>query len=344
MKNSLIFCLLLFFLSGCVSDKDTYSENDVEVLSTNNEEVIVSQEMNYLDKSAQIATSSVPYTLVKGFIPDEEIKEEMPILNEQFTYLSIDKDSSVISGELVIENIRDHSINIKSLFLQGNNSVNIKPKESDQWSNVLEIDVPAETALRIPIEIKWNTENDQEMSYLFIDQSSDPEFYEGTNISMYRYFVQSKDINIEENQLDQQAFQLSDDEIKNIESFIPSASWYGENGDAVEYIEEDNTLYSATSPEGIKLNSIPYSTAVDIIMIDEFGNTELLAENHKIHKHEETLIPLKDRIEFDIEKKQFIIILNNREENKLADWKAVDINKKPFPTSFEDVIQIYDIK
>ncbi|MEY9975663.1 hypothetical protein [Lysinibacillus sp. RC79] len=94
----------------------------------------------------------------------------------------------------------------------------------------------------------------------------------------------------------------------------------------------------------MKLEPVPYNTDVDIVKIDEKGKSSILIEQVNVKKNKLTYIyfdaqQLKElRTSKD---KNYLLILNNREKELLSDAKAVDLGLKPFPTSFQAVIEFY---
>jgi len=47
---------------------------------------------------------------------------------------------------------------------------------------------------------------------------------------------------------------------------------------------------------------------------------------------------------YDQDMRQYIMITNNREENMLADIRAFSQNKKPFPTSYQGIIELHPLQ
>lgn len=96
--------------------------------------------------------------------------------------------------------------------------------------------------------------------------------------------------------------------------------------------------------KGLKFDEVPYNTTIDLLLVDEFGNTNLIAKNIKVRKNEVTFYEIDQNYLSEMYKKstrQFLLIMNNREERIIADLKTIELNKKPFPTSFQRVIEFY---
>jgi len=81
------------------------SKEDILYLEEDDKNVTVSKNMELLDESDKVATSSEgAFTKVLSFIPkDEYLRFEM-IRGDKFSYIKLPKSKSVISGKLVYEN------------------------------------------------------------------------------------------------------------------------------------------------------------------------------------------------------------------------------------------------
>jgi len=182
----------------------------------------------------------------------------------------------------------------------------------------------------------------QELSFFPLEKNSDAYRYNGSILSSYRYFVQSKDININKKILQEQAFSL--EKINSEQNYFPEPDWIGKNKNNLVYSIKDGVPSTNEKINGLKLDIVPYNTTIDILLVDEYGNTSMIEENVKVIKNKTTFINMdKDDLNkmYKISTRQFLLIMNNREERIMADVKTVGLNKKPFPTSFQRVIEVY---
>lgn len=342
---SLISFILILILTGCASDvlENDFNERDIKQLTRSDEALEFSMNTTLLDKSDEIAESSISFNLAKGFIPDEEYKNTMNVQGEEVLYLHTSKDHSQLTGEIIVENMQEEKVEFQTLFLQGNKVAKIRTSDEDEWNPSVRYEVPANSTVNLSIEIDWDINGMQELIFLPIEKTEE-NLYGNANLSNFRFFVQNKDINIGQKLLDEQTFQLE----KNMQfediNFYPSPSWYGENKDEMIFREEDNQLYSEKPVEGLVLDAIPYSTSVDVLYIDEYGNSSLIEEDIKIKKNEKTFISIESKLleeMYSHSGRQFFMVLNNREEKILADLRTLDKKRKPFMTSYQGVLEFY---
>ncbi|MBO0994150.1 hypothetical protein [Bacillus sp. SD088] len=336
--------LLLLFLIGCstTNTDETYSEIDLLQPTADNESVLISDKLTLLEQSSEVVTATVPFTQVKAFVPNEEYKQFEKVQGEDFLYLKLPKNKSFISGRLIYENNTEEEMIIQSLFLQGDKSVNIKLSKSKNWGQSIKYNVPPHSSVSIDIDIKWDINGMQELTFFPIDQTSDSDRYNGGNLSTYRYFVQSKNISVDNDLLKRQSFTIK--ELSDEQNFVPILSWIDKNKQEPRLSVENDTLVTEEEIKGIKLEKVPYDTKVDLLLVDELGNSSLLVKNLTILKNEETFFDIEPNQIKEINKsknKQFVLVFNNREEEMLADLKALDLNKKPFFTSYQGVLEFY---
>lgn len=348
MKYKLIIIVsFLLFIIGCSNiNSNLYTKKDI--LNLSNKEIKVNNNVHkLLDNSSEISESSEPYTLASGFIPDEIWKENLKLNGgkEQFMYLK-SKTNDNITGTVVYDNATDKVINITTIFLQGNKNAMIKLKGSTDWKPAIYLSVPADSTVEFEIEINWNSNGSEELTFFPLNHSNEENRYNGGNLGVFRFFVMNKKEVLTKEMLKNQSFNLPSNFNMEKETVFPSPSWMGSTSFNPNYISQNNKRYTKEKIKGIRLDPIPYNTTVDIIWIDEFGNTNLLADNIEIKKRQSTEINIEKEILEDIYKtnnRQFLLVLNNRGQNILADIKAVDQNNKPFPTTYQGIIEIYPV-
>ncbi|WML39630.1 hypothetical protein RCG19_21040 [Neobacillus sp. OS1-2] len=349
--HTTLIIIILLMLTSCQTKNDEVggklnSKEDILYLKVDDKNVTVSKNMELLNKSDKVATSSEgAFTKVLSFIPNDEYLRFETVRGDKFSYIKLAKSKSVISGKLVYENNTKKNINVQSIFLQGNKNVEIKPASSSKWTPSIGYDVPPYTSIKIDIDLKWDKNGMQELTFFPLEKNSDAYRYNGSILSSYRYFVQSKDININKEMLQEQAFSLK--EMTPEQNYFPEPDWIGKNNKDLEYSIEEKVPLTNEKINGLKLEVVPYNTTIDILLVDEYGNCSLIAENVKVIKNKPTYINIhKDDLHKMYKKstRKFLLIMNNREESIMADVKTIEINKKPFPTSFQRVIEIYKSK
>ncbi|MET1180642.1 hypothetical protein ABG775_22175 [Peribacillus simplex] len=348
-KIQFLILLLLLIISGCSNSSDTnlYDEKDILQLTSNNKSTIVSKDMDLLNKSDKVATSSTPFTQVKAFIPNDEYIQYEKVQGEEFLFLKIPKNKSFISGKVKYENNTKEKMVIQTLFLQGNKNAQIKTADSSSWKPAMIYDIPPYSSVTINLDIKWDVDEMQELTFFPIDQTSTMNRYNGGSLSNYRFFVQSKNISMDKKLINDQSFTLDQKELSNQQNFYPIPTWIGSDNKESKLVDKNNKLLTEEEVEGIKLAAIPYKTKVDVLLIDEFGNTSVLAEKVDIDENKPTFVhiePNKLKEMYEDKSRKFIFIINNREKEILADLKTLDLQKKPFSTSYQGVIEFYDKK
>jgi len=167
--------------------------------------------------------------------------------------------------------------------------------------------------------------------------------YSGYSSSIHRNFVMDSKTKIDKNNLDNQTFELGQHNDENINLYI-KPTWIEKNKQDIELMENNGTLVTKTPIEGMRLDPVPYSTEVDIVLLNEKGNSSILMEKVKVEKNKPTYINLDSQILKELRsstERNFLIILNNREEQLFLDLKAFDLGLKPFPTTVKSVIEFY---
>ncbi|MFC0562359.1 hypothetical protein [Halalkalibacter alkalisediminis] len=351
MKFSKILCfiLLTLLLFSCSSDIDKHQLNENNILQVGKDSlsITVSEEFLYLDASESVATSSVPFTQVKAFIADDDYLKQEFVQGEPFIFLEVPKHKDYISGKIIYENATEENMNIRSLFLQGNYISEIKLSDSEFWKTAIEYEVPAYSSVTINIDIKWDDQGMQELTFFPLDLSSDPNRYDGGSLSTYRFFVQSKDITLTNDLIEKQSFDVNVEELPEDVDLFPIPLWLDDEGIEIQHDLLNEQLITKQPIKSIQLAATPYNTNIDLVMIDEYGNTKIIAENVSIKEKESTIfnIEQKDLVELKSkDSRQFLLVFNNREEEILADLKVLNLYKKPFFTSYQGVIEFYKYK
>jgi len=64
-----------------------------------------------------------------------------------------------------------------------------KAENDDKWSNSINYKVPENKKVTIPIEIKWDYENIEELNYIFFDQNTDEHGEKNVNNARFLYKI-----------------------------------------------------------------------------------------------------------------------------------------------------------
>ncbi|SDP17096.1 hypothetical protein [Halobacillus aidingensis] len=350
MKRNLMFIILIIIVLSACSDgqlNNEYSEKDVATLSNDGTVLEGSKDFELLSKSDQIAESSVPFTLVKAFVPDDDFKNEITVRGEAFTFLTLPENKDHLTGNIIVENNKDEKVEMQALFMQGDRTAKVRPKEDEKWSTSIKYDVPPKTSITLPVEISIEKEGQGELSFIPLEDLADKEQIGNENVSNYRFFLQLDDVTIDNEKLKPLSFTLSEEQMSSLKDPYPSPSWSTNNGEAVKFYEKNEQLFTKKRIQGITLNTLPYSTVIDVVHFDEHGNSTVLKEDIVLKENESKYLPFeKETIEklYEKDRRQFIKVTNNREENILADMKALDNGSKPFPTSYQGIIELHPMK
>lgn len=107
---------------------------------------------------------------------------------------------------------------------------------------------------------------------------------------------------------------------------------------------EDGMAYTTDDYQKLEISAISYETKIDLMYINDQGETELLAENITLQPNTKKIIEFKnDKIKKLLKKnsRHFVLVLNNRNEEMLSDYLAVNSKFKNVSTNFQQVIEIY---
>lgn len=347
-NNSFILCFVLtvILLSGCsnIELEQEFTENDVSQLSSSNDSFVHSQKLKYISNSSEVVKSSVPFTLVKAFIPDEKYINEYEVKNEGLTYLTLEEGETSLKGDLVVENGQEEEVDFKAMFMQGDTVSEVKAEGSKKWSKVLQYEVPPQTSVRLPVEIKIKRDAMQELSFIPIDSYKGKEDVANEELSNHRFFLQLGDVSIGEEAISEQSFTLTKNQLSSINNYFPTPYWAGQEGEKVQFKEDEGELLPEEAISGVTLSEIPYSTSVDLVVFDEFGNSKVLKSEVPISKNQEKYVEFDKGIVDSLNElkgRQFLKVTSNREESILSDMRMVKENKKPFPTAYQSIIEFH---
>jgi len=128
----------------------------------------------------------------------------------------------------------------------------------------------------------------------------------------------------------------------------PTLQLLNKDGHEISLSFEANTIWSTEEYAALALKEISYDTKADLIWFDERGRVKLLKSNLEIKKNEAITIyfPVSTLNDFKVHQaqtRQFLLLINNRGQNVLADAEALVQGRKPVFTSFHLIIELYPI-
>ncbi|WP_429843806.1 hypothetical protein [Brevibacillus sp. FIR094] len=288
--------------------------------------------------------SASQYTSSHSFELVSEMKKEYSLSDdESFKYYINDDKSTIIKGKYVIDTT-DKSNKVTFIALQGNSSALVRLENDVEWYSSLNITYPANSTLVLPIEIKWDPQGEEELT-IFPLKHENPDFYNGANLGLLRYLVLNNvDEAIPQSMVNSQVNINSSLLNKKGISYFPVPSWYDPTNNKIKLVLNEGRLLSNKQPSTLTLASLPYSTMVDMIMIDEFGKVILVNSNIQVKEDQITNITLPDKTLNMLNQgnqRKFVILLNNRSREMLADMMAIKQLGKAYPTTFQLVIEYY---
>lgn len=339
MKIKFLSMLILVFTTITIGCSNNEIEND-----NISSDVKTSDKFSLLNSSKDVIESSEQYSQAKAFIPDEDYIEYQNVKDAKFSYIKLPENKTIISGKIILENNTEETMKIQSFFMQGNKIAEVKTRSSEKWEKSISYDVQPKSSVEINVDIFWDKDGIDELTFFPLDHTSTIDRYNGGNLSTFRYFVLDDDIVINNDMLTTQSFKLDSEEKIDDPNFFPIPYWIGNDNKEVEYVVEQEKLLTKNPISGLKLDPVPYGTEIDVLLMDELGNLSVLLEKVKVKKNEPTFIHLNSDILNKLRKSQnknYVILLNNRGVDILLDMKALDLGLKPFSTTYQSVIEFY---
>lgn len=310
-----------------------------------NKDVKTNIQFNLLNTSKSVVENTEQFSQAKAFIPDNKFLDYINVKDDKFSYIKLTNNQPVITGKIILENNTEDNMKIQSFFIQGDNIAKVKLHSSKKWKDFITYNVKPKSSIEINVDIQWDKTGLDELTFFPLDHTSPIDRYNGGNLSTFRYFVLDNNDNIiNKNLLDKQTFKLSDEkEIEN-QSFFPIPQWIDKNGEEVKYVKKKGGLFTEAPISGVKLESVPYNSEFDVLLMDDQGNISVLFKNINIEKNKPTSIYFNSEILQKLhnsDNKQFVIMVNNRSIDILMDMKALDLELKPFSTTYQSVLEFY---
>ncbi|QKS58611.1 hypothetical protein HUB98_21875 [Paenibacillus barcinonensis] len=270
---------------------------------------------------------------------DVTINPESAVRNHyegtKYPYFILNSNEDILSGIFSLQVNKD--TDLKIISLKGNELAPIRLPGDKEWFSNLKYTETGDNMLKIPFEIDISINNSEDI--LLIPIINDNFFYSGEHSGVIR-LVTIDNVKLNKAMIDEQT--ISDVDIETFHP-RPSIKLTDINGNRINEVIREDKLYLSKNWSHLELANIMYDTIVDILWIDEEGKTEIIAENVQLNKNENFKLEIKKRyldIMKENTKRQFFVVINNRNQKVLADSEAFNQNKKPTLTTFQLIKEI----
>ncbi|MCP1135787.1 hypothetical protein NKT34_21025 [Paenibacillus polysaccharolyticus] len=331
-KKVLFLASLVLILSSVLwiiisRNEITFNENLLNTRYINESEVYKEKNKN----KVTINTSSVSM--------DVDINPKSAVRNHyegtEYPYFILNSNEDILSGVFSLQ--VNKNTDLKIVSLKGNELAPIRLPQDKEWFSNLKYTETGNNMLKIPFEIDMSINNSEDI--LLIPIINDNFFYSGEHSGVIR-LVTIDNVKINNAMIEEQT--ISD---VNIETFHPrpSIKLTDQNGNTINEVMREEQLYLSKDWAHLELANIMYDTIVDILWIDEEGKTEIIAENVQLNKNNNFKLEIKKKYLDIMEKntkRQFFVVVNNRNQKVLADSEAFNQKKKPTLTTFQLIKEI----
>ncbi|MFD1426985.1 hypothetical protein [Kroppenstedtia sanguinis] len=339
--------LVMLAMTACMSlDQTQTLPNDN---TAKNVGFVIQEEMKVennhhplLEKGKEIADSENSFQTAVGFIPDKEFSKRVKVMDDKVRIIENKNGKKMITGRLIIDNGTQKELRYQSLFLQGNDVKEHKTM-GGKWKKALVIQVKPKSSSIIPIQIKWNPNGANELTVFPLDQSNHV-LYDGSHLGLNRFFVQNGKVSIHRSLIEKQSFNMpqniNDDSISLLPILIPKG-----NKKAIQsqVKSKEKGCIANEKLKSIDISPVPYNTQVDVLWVDEYGNSKIIKEGVDIRENKKTSIFLPNHLIkkiYEMKQRQFILVFSNRANEMLADIKALNQQKKPYSTNYQGIVEI----
>lgn len=306
------------------------TKDDVTIVSNN-------KNLNEFNTIENADTSTV-YTLGLDFIPDQnEISMEEDYITP---YLLLKNGSSdVIRGTYVIESGKEGN-KISLVALQGLQNAKIRPRNSEEWCSSLIVPYEKNSQTEVDIEISWDSNQSQKDLFIIPLDHGMNNYHNDSFIGSARAPVFLNKPDISKELIDKQSSLIQKDLPQNR---YPNARLADGDKQIIHTVFDNGKTYLTKPFTYLKLESVPYDDTISLLLIDETGKIDVLEKELQIKAGKETYVDLSKipSILETADKKKYIFLANNFNEESLADFKAVEQNKKPFFTTFHILIELF---
>lgn len=300
-------------------------------------EIKTTQKHENLEKSSEVVhVDNGTFSLFQSFKIDSKMELKLKLgENDYYKYYINKSNIEVINGEYTIETKNDGS-SVKFIALQGDKVAKVRLKDDKKWFDSLEIPYQSNSSSSVPIEIKWDPKGKHELIVFPIRHDREG-LYSGNNLTLLRAALINGNLDLNNQN-------VAIDSQKEIPSGMPIPSLMNSQGKTVNVVINEKSTRASEKYSAIKLKEINYNTNIDIILLNESGKSELLASKVPVLANQETIINLPEnlieRVQNEINR-NFLLILNNREEKQVLDIIGIINKQKSYPTTFSLVIELF---
>lgn len=324
IKTFIIIFMFLFLLS-CSSNNNIETSKIIEANNTTKiPNSLVNQE-----------NAKQPHFFI-DFKLDQAIAEES--VNSIYPHFKLTPAfKNKLLGTLYIENTQSDT-NIILLALQGRKVTLLSQKGEDDWSRTLIVKSKKNNIISIQVDIKWDQdESDELIIFPFVESFSN--FYSGAHSSVIRLFVgDNRDYTFTDQEIEGMKIQKNDDN-----KLIPELYWIDDDNQRVKTVINNDLPFSPKKYNKLFMTSLNNDTKVDIVYLNTLGESETLFYGYTQEKDKSTVFTI-DKIKMEEYSKknarQFLLVLNNKDDDMIKDLIAVNKGINPISTSFQRIIEI----
>lgn len=337
--KTIIILLILLLTASCNMQKPSKFVTDHEL-------VVLEGQHELLRNSGQIAFGAFNFSHTFKLNPDLEQKIQLGD-DEFYTYFVNTEDSKIIKGEYVVDTY-DREDSITFIALQGNKLAMVRTLNEHEWHSSLLINSKPNATTKLPLEIMWDPKGLDEIIIVPI-KNTDQNYYDGFNQGVIRAYIASNNIPIERALIDKQNNINKKIYIQENKGILPHPipTWINDSNQQVGIIKDKDRFYFDELPTKIMLGAVSYNTTMDILHINDSGLVEIIKEGLEIKEGRVTYINLPKEFiaELNTNKgRDFLLLVNNRGKELLADIEAIKSLGKPFSTSFQILMEFNKLK
>ncbi|MCY9590337.1 hypothetical protein PC41400_19180 [Paenibacillus chitinolyticus] len=311
-----------------------------------NEINVLENEHVLLSNTASFSNSTFSFAQRLRLDPNMEVKYDLRD-DDYYRYYINKEEKDIISGEYTIDTIDDAN-EIILVAIQGNKVAPLRIKNDNKWNNSLRINFAANSTTKIPVEIKWNPNKEEDLIVFPIKKDKHGEYYSGGNLGVVRYYIQNTNSpTISKDEIHKQS--VINEKLVSQEGIkpVPTLTWIGDDGNPIKLVLDKNQMMlSNTKSYSLKISATPYSTVSDLLLLNENFEIKVIKRNIQMYEGRETNLTFPPEIfnKTHENSRQFLLLLNNRGRSMLTDMMSINEMNKAFPTSFQQVIEVFPLK
>lgn len=342
--------VILLVGGGCsgMNHEANATPNSETYVVGKSEVTVLHGQHNLLNKAGDVVKSSTQFTYSTSFRPASEWKYSYKVEgnNESIPILKRVKGQNKIDADFFIDNKTGKDLTVSLIALHGDQDAGIRVKGNNTWSQSLVVPALNDATTQLPIEIKWMSDNKSSKELTIISFKNEDQTSSSVP-AITRTLVVNQDEQITDKMLKEQEFQLEKKFTNDNLSFWPVPKLVDQNKEIIRVKKVGQRLYSINKVQSILISPVPYKTYTDVLWIEESGNVKKIAERVPIPPNKETKLELSEEqlnlFYRNKNRRQFLLFVNNRDTEMLADYKVALTKKKPFITSFSQIVEIYPL-